>query len=264
MSADIKTNMKWDYSKSSSEDNARMEEFTSPPARAMLVQAGLIPSAPEGALVLDNACGTAIVASLLFEALGKTSDVRAVCGDLEEVMVKLAAERIAHNGWNAEARVADAQALPFPDNHFTHNMMNFGIQLMPDNPLVLKESFRVLKSGGKVGMTTWITPGWLPSMQAAIPSWTPPPLFTSGPMASTEAITGLLRAAGFVGIEVKPISFEHSESVARYFKHMKPLLEKLLGGEKPSETYEAYMRERHGDGDLTLTWEAFVITAEKP
>ncbi|KAJ7079392.1 S-adenosyl-L-methionine-dependent methyltransferase [Mycena belliarum] len=264
MSADSKTSMKWDYTKASSEENARMEECTTPPATAMLVQAGLLPSAPQGALVLDNACGTAVVASLLFEALGKTTDVRVVCADLEEGMVKLAAERIAHGGWNAEACVADAQALPFPDSHFTHNMINFGIQLMPDNALVLKESFRVLKSGGKIGMTTWITPGWLPTMQAAIPSWTPPPLFTSGPLATTESINGILRAAGFVGIEVKPMSFEHcSESVESFLKNMRPLLGTLLGGEQHSETYEAYMRERHGDG-VTLTWKAFVITAEKP
>ncbi|KAJ7097147.1 S-adenosyl-L-methionine-dependent methyltransferase [Mycena belliarum] len=254
-----------DFSKLSSEDNVRMEEITSLPARAMLAQAGLLPSAPEGALVLDNACGTAIVTSLLFDALGKTSDLRVVCGDLEEAMVKTTAERIAHNGWNAEARVADAQALPFPDNHFTHNTMNFGIQLIPDIPLVLKESFRVLKSGGKVGMTTWTGPGWLTSIQAFFPSWAPPPLFTSGPMASKESITGLLSAVGFVGIEVKPISFEHTESVSRYLKYTKPLLEKLLvnTGEE-TETYEAYMRERYGDGDLTLPWEAYVITAEKP
>ncbi|KAJ7097166.1 S-adenosyl-L-methionine-dependent methyltransferase [Mycena belliarum] len=257
-------NPKWDYAKFSSEENVRMEEFTSPPAKAMLVQAGLLPSAPAGALVLDNACGAAVVATVLFDALGKTSDVRVVCSDLEEAMVKTAAERIAHSGWNAEARVADAQALPFPDNHFTHNLMNIGIQLIPNIPLALKESFRVLKSGGKVGMTTWIAPGAFSSIQAFFPSWVPPPIFTSGPMASKEAITGLLSAAGFVGIEVQPLSFEHTESASRYLRFMKPQLEKLLAGEEKPETYEAYMREHYGDGDLTLPWKAFVITAEKP
>ncbi|KAJ7097156.1 S-adenosyl-L-methionine-dependent methyltransferase [Mycena belliarum] len=259
----MSNNLKWDYAKFSSEDNVRMEEYTSPPARAMLVQAGLLPSAPESALVLDNACGAAIVTSLLFEALGKTSGLRVVCGDLEEAMVKTAADRIAHNGWNAEARVADAQALPFPDNHFTHNMMNFGIQMIPDIPLVLKESFRVLKSGGKVGITTWTAPGWVTSLQSVFPSWAPPPLFVSGPLASKGAITSLLSATGYVGIEVQPVSFEYTESMSRYLKYMRPLLEKVLVEEKP-ETYEAYMREHFGDGDLTMTWEACAITAEKP
>jgi len=32
-----------------------------------------------------------------------------VCGDLEKYMVKSAAERIEKHGWNAEAKVVDAQ-----------------------------------------------------------------------------------------------------------------------------------------------------------
>jgi ubiquinone/menaquinone biosynthesis C-methylase UbiE len=142
-----------------------MEEITGLPANAMLVQSGLLPTPPKGAVVLDNACGGGIVTSHLFGALGKTTDVRVVCGDFEEYMVNSSAERIKKNGWNGEAVVADAQvriclllnstwtylrivglgtvifqALPFPDNHFSHNLMNFGIQVIPDAALVVKGS----------------------------------------------------------------------------------------------------------------------------
>ncbi|KAJ7851973.1 S-adenosyl-L-methionine-dependent methyltransferase [Mycena leptocephala] len=246
-----------------------MEEVTGVPAKAMLSQSGLLPTLPKNAVMLDNACGGGVLTSLLFDAIGKTSDIRVVCGDLEEYMVKSAAERIKVNGWNAEATVADAQAgepmpaLPFPDNHFTHNLMSFGIQVIPDNALVVKESFRVLQPGGKLGMTSWTAPGWLESFKIAVPGFVVPPIFTTGPMASKEPIISLLAATGFVSIVVEPIAFEHTDNIGRYLNYMKRVVAQLLVGEK-AEKYEAYMRERYGNGDFTLTWKALVITAEKP
>jgi hypothetical protein len=44
---------------------------------------------------------------------------------------------------------------------------------------------------------------------------------------------------------------------------MREVLKAVLVGEV-AEKYDAYMRKRYGDGDFTLSWEAFVITAEKP
>ncbi|KAJ7304611.1 hypothetical protein DFH08DRAFT_50388 [Mycena albidolilacea] len=93
-------------------------------------------------------------------------------------MANSSTERIKKNGWNAEATVADAQALPFPDNYFSHNLMNFGIQVIPDATLVVKESFRVLNSDGRLGMTIWTSPGWLDSFKIAIKGFTMPPVLT--------------------------------------------------------------------------------------
>ncbi|KAJ7698033.1 S-adenosyl-L-methionine-dependent methyltransferase [Mycena rosella] len=255
--------MKPDYSKFSREDTAKMEEITGVPAKAMLVQSGLLPTPPKDALVLDSACGGGVVTTVLFNVIGKTSDVRVVCGDLEEYMVTSAAERIKANGWNAEATVVDAQAVPFPDSHFTHNLMNFGMQVIPDNALVVKESFRVLQPGGKLGLTIWTEPGWLQSLVAGVPGFTVPPLLTSGPMASKESITNLLTVAGFAQIDVQPLTFEHTDAISRYLGYMKEVFTQLRVGET-AERYEAYMRERYGNGDFTLTWKALVVTAEKP
>ncbi|KAJ6535126.1 S-adenosyl-L-methionine-dependent methyltransferase [Mycena capillaripes] len=254
--------MKPDYSKFSPEDTAKMEEITGVPAKAMLVQCGLLPTPPKNAMVLDNACGGGVVTSLLFNTIGKTSDVHVVCGDLENYMVESAAERIKQNGWDAEAVVADAQALPFPDNHFTHNLMNFGIQVIPDGNLVAKESFRVLKSGGKLGMTSWIAPGWLESFKIAIEGFALPPIFTSGPFSSKESITAVLTAAGFTDVDVRTLKFEHTDDMTHYLTYMRQVVKTVLVGEV-AEKYDAYMRERYGNGDFTLTWEAFVVTAEK-
>ncbi|KAJ7812611.1 S-adenosyl-L-methionine-dependent methyltransferase [Mycena olivaceomarginata] len=201
-----------------------MEEITGVPAKAMLVQSGLLPTPPKDAVVLDNASGGGVVTSHLFGAIGKATDVRVVCGNFEEYM-----------------------ALPFPDNYFNHNLMNFGIQVI--------ESFRVLKSGGKLGMTIWTSPGWLDSFKIAIKGFTMPPVFT-GPFSTKESIAGLITAAGFTDIDVQPIKFEHTDDMGEVAKA-------TLQGEV-GKNYEAYMRKQHGDGDFVLTWEAFVITAEKP
>ena len=91
-----------------------MEEVTSVPAKAMLVQSGLLPNPPSNAVVFDNACGTGIVTSALFNAVGNDSGVKIVCGDLEKGMVETASKRIEANNWNAEAKVADARVLTSP------------------------------------------------------------------------------------------------------------------------------------------------------
>ena len=115
------------------------ETGTAPPARAMLEQCGLLPSPPAGAIVLDNACGAGILTACLFEASkSDRNDLTVVCGDLDQTMVDLADQRIKTNGWNAQAERVDSQALIYEDCHFTHVLMNFGPQLMPDPMLALK------------------------------------------------------------------------------------------------------------------------------
>ncbi|KAF8198845.1 S-adenosyl-L-methionine-dependent methyltransferase [Mycena galopus ATCC 62051] len=255
--------MKPDYSKFSAQDTAKMEEITSVPAKAMLVQSGLLPTPPKDAKVLDNACGAGVVTSLLLSTIGKTNDIHVVCGDLEEYMVNTTAERIKTNGWNAEATLADAQALPFPENHFTHNAMNFGIQLIPDPALAMKESFRVLKSGGTVGLTYWTSPGWLESFKVSMKSFTVPPIFADGPDSMKESITRLVAGAGFGDVDIQLIKFEHTDDISRYLRYMKEVFKTVLVGDV-GEKYDAYMREKYGEGDFTLTWEAFVVTAKKP
>jgi len=252
-----------DFNKFSEEDTAKMEEITGVPAKAMMVQAGLLPTPPENALVLDNACGGGLVASILFNSIGKTDGARVVCADIASEMVQTATQRIKTNGWNAEATVADAQALPFPDNHFTHNMVNFAIQGM-DAVLAAQESFRVLKPGGKLGMTTWVAPGWLPSFQAVIPGFRLPPMFTGGPMSTKEGITDVLTTAGFTNVDVRSLVFDSTDDITRFLRYMREVVFRTVLVGEVGEKYERYMRERYGDGDFSLTWEAVVITAEKP
>lgn len=86
-----------------------METATAQPAIAMLTQAGLLPSPPAHTVVLDIASAAGGVAARFFESASISDGGEFVCGDLAENMVKAAEARIGKHGWQAEAKVMDAQ-----------------------------------------------------------------------------------------------------------------------------------------------------------
>ena len=62
--------------------------------------------------MLDNACGAGVVTARLMGAGGLgIKDLSVVCGDLDQTMVDLVAQRIEENGWQAKAEQLDAQVL---------------------------------------------------------------------------------------------------------------------------------------------------------
>lgn len=86
------------------------ETATGPPAQALLTHCGLLPTQSAGSLVLDIACGAGTVTARLMENVGSSNkDINVVCGDLEQTMVDLAAQRIKERGWQAKAERLDAQ-----------------------------------------------------------------------------------------------------------------------------------------------------------
>ncbi|KAJ7706849.1 S-adenosyl-L-methionine-dependent methyltransferase [Mycena rosella] len=228
----------------------------------MLLQSGLLPEPAANAVVLDNACGSGVLATILFNTVGVDSGVKVVCGDLAEVMVETASKRIQENNWNAEARIADAHQLPFPDDYFTHNLMNFGIQLVSNSELALKECFRVLQPGGKVGFTAWVHPGWVDDLKVALEG-VELPAFGKSPWRTKESILNMLTPVGFTNVDVQPLVFEHRGKISTFVRYMGILFTKILVGEN-ADKYSAYMTKKYGDGDFTSTWTAAIITADKP
>ena len=88
-------------------------------------------------------------------------------------------------------------------------------------------------------------------------------MFADGPDLMKESITSLVAGAGFSDVDIQPIKFEHTDDISRYLRYMKEVFKMVLVGDV-GEKYDAYMREKYGEGDFTLTWEAFVVTAKKP
>jgi len=146
---------------------AKTESVTGPIASALIAQAASYPAPSGPQIVLDNACGMGVVTAMLF-ASNAPKDTKVVCGDISQPMIDAAQKRIAAAGWNAEAKVVDAQALDFTDNYFTQVLTHFGVQAFPDGRSSIAESLRVTIPGGIIGFTTFPSLGWYPLLRVAL------------------------------------------------------------------------------------------------
>lgn len=101
-----------------------------------------------GESVLDIACGTGVVARL---AAQRGHAGRLVGIDLNTAMLATARTRSADIEWLQ----GSALELPFDENSFDVVLCQLGLQFFPDRPLALKEMVRVLKPGGRAGLSVF-------------------------------------------------------------------------------------------------------------
>jgi ubiquinone/menaquinone biosynthesis C-methylase UbiE len=107
-----------------------------------------------GAHVLDVAAGRGAV---LFPAATRVGPRGRVMGiDLSADMVRETVADIQRAGWHhAEIQQMDADQLHVPDAAFDVVLCGFALWLFPRPHQTLTELFRVLKPGGRLGITTW-------------------------------------------------------------------------------------------------------------
>jgi ubiquinone/menaquinone biosynthesis C-methylase UbiE len=102
--------------------------------------------AQRGQSVLDVASGPGLVARAAADR-----GLRAIGTDLSPRMVALASAR--HPG--IDFRVADVEALPFPDATFDAVVCNFGLGHFPRPEASVAECVRVLAPGGRLAFAWW-------------------------------------------------------------------------------------------------------------
>jgi SAM-dependent methyltransferase len=107
-------------------------------------------------LVLDLCCGQGNVAQSL-----AARGCKVVGADFSPAMLDFARMRVPE----AIFIEADAQALPFRDGGFDVVVSNVGVCHVPDQPRALAEAKRVLRKGGRFGMTVWCGPDISPSYE---------------------------------------------------------------------------------------------------
>jgi len=89
--------------------------------------------------------------------------VRASSGDRRRsIRGQLGYARARPGAKRAEFRVADAQALPFPDNSFDAATMALVIVFIPDPRMAARELVRVVRPGGVVATYVWEFPDGFP------------------------------------------------------------------------------------------------------
>ena len=106
-----------------------------------------------GQRVLDVATGRGAVLFPAIERVGTTGE--AVGIDLAEGMVKATNEEAECRGWGPRVRVMDAERLDFSDATFDRVLCGFGVMFFPHLDQALSEFRRVLKPGGRLGVSTW-------------------------------------------------------------------------------------------------------------
>lgn len=103
-----------------------------------------------GQIVLDVASGTGDLAKAFAKQVGENGKV--VMTDINEAMLNVGRDRLMDAGivGNIECVQADAENLPFADNHFDCISIAFGLRNVTDKQAALRSMYRVLKPGGKL------------------------------------------------------------------------------------------------------------------
>ncbi len=103
-----------------------------------------------GQRVLDIAGGTGDLAAKFSQLVGDRGEV--VLADINASMLSVGRERLIDRGvlGNIEYVQANAECLPFPDNHFDCITIAFGLRNVTDKDRALRSMYRILKPGGRL------------------------------------------------------------------------------------------------------------------
>jgi demethylmenaquinone methyltransferase/2-methoxy-6-polyprenyl-1,4-benzoquinol methylase len=112
-----------------------------------------------GHRVLDIAGGTGDLTARFSELVGADGEV--VLADINDSMLRVGRDKLIDSGFhgNIEYVQANAECLPFPDNHFDVVSIAFGLRNVTDKDAALRSMLRVLKPGGRLLVLELSKPG---------------------------------------------------------------------------------------------------------
>jgi len=152
----------------------------------------------EGERVLDLGSGGGIDVLLSARRVGPSGFAYGV--DMTDEMLELARANATEAGAaNVEFRKGEIEALPLPDAAVDVVISNCVINLSVDKPAVLREMFRVLVPGGRIGISDIVAEDHMsPAGRLAAGSYVG---CVAGALTRAEYLDGLA-AAGFAGASV--------------------------------------------------------------
>jgi len=166
--------------------------------------------APKNLKWLDVGCGNGAFTELL---IARCSPTAVVGVDPSEGQLAYARGRAGTKG--AEFRVADAQALPFPDNSFDAATMALVIVFIPDPGKAARELARVVRSGGVAATYMWEFPDGfhLAPLAAAMKDLgLTPPERPHVEASARDAMRAIWTEAGLAAVETEVIRIRVSFS----------------------------------------------------
>ncbi|KAK1139294.1 hypothetical protein N8T08_001140 [Aspergillus melleus] len=265
------------------------EKVTGPFAEALVDLSGVTESTKKPLVILDNACGTGIIARFLRQKVdGETQKSwRLTCGDFSEMMIEVTKVTIETEGWvNAEAKLVNAQDTGLPSGEFTHVFAGFAFTTFPDPIAAVKECFRVLQPGGIVGSSTWNSTNWIGITKAAIERMPPGSLTFPSPKEflaifnegwdSESYVRSQFEQEGFEDVNTTTVTRYMSVTVSEFMQLVEPIVGAGTGkfwtqaqrNEHEKDVLPAirrYLEETYGaDGLVPLEPRAVLATARKP
>jgi SAM-dependent methyltransferase len=169
----------------------------------------------DGDRVLELGAGTGELALRLAEAVAPTGSVHAT--DAAVGMVDLV-RRTTHGRAEIQASVADACATGLPDAAYDVVVFRMGLMLCPEPERVTAECRRVLRAGGRAGITVWagmehnpwITAVGMSAMSHGAVSG-PLPISPGGvfSLGSVEALRSVVEQGGFHDVVIEEVDATH-------------------------------------------------------
>lgn len=151
-----------------------------------------------GEVVLDLGSGGGIDCFLAARRVGPTG--RVIGLDMSPDMIELAQKNAQRLGThNVEFRLGEMERMPVENDSIDLIISNCVINLSPDKDAVFRETYRVLRPGGRLCVSDLVAEGELPpELRASLEQW-------AGCVAGTlkrEVYLSKLRDAGFGAIDI--------------------------------------------------------------
>ena len=153
-----------------------------------------------GQRVLDVATGRGAVLFPCTERVGPTGEVIGI--DLADEMVRATNLQAAQLGLSARVQVMDAEHLDFAEATFDRVLCGFGIMFFPDQLRALGEFRRVMKSGGRLAVSTWKV-SQTSEIEAAMTDLGIQRARQPGWITEPDDLSKLLMTAGFTAVSVR-------------------------------------------------------------
>lgn len=153
-----------------------------------------------GSRYLDVGCGSGLACAIAGERGAEVSGLDASAG-----LLAVARERIPH----ADLREGDMVSLPWEDNSFDAVSFINTFFFASDQERALQEAARVTAPGGRVAVTTWVSPEQSDSMAylQAVGPLLPPMPTEIDPFISPDRLHELAKGAGLHSAEVSDIDW---------------------------------------------------------
>jgi len=223
-----------------------------------------------GQRVLDVAAGNGNAA---LAAARRWCDVTA--SDYVPALLDRARERALGERLPLKFEIADAEALPFPDESFDAVTSTFGAMFTPDHTKPAKEMLRVCREGGKIGLANWTPGGFIGELFKAVGRYLPPPAGMQSPaLWGTKAHILQLFNGASCRMEVRNFTFRYRSDdhwLGTFKTYYGPVLKAFESldaeaGRALEADIKALIKwfNRAGDGTMVVPAEYLQAVIEKP